>query len=136
MAVRAHNTSRRMLLAAPVLAAAPVAAGTHLPVPDVRLLQLLEATRVAEAEYSRAVRAQDDAAEDAAMERLEAALAEMADTAAEGWLGVAAKAARICRSLKESAPSGEWGTTIMFADGPVAASLMDDLQRLAPSAQA
>lgn len=136
MADRTHSTSRRTLLAAPLtLAAAPASAAPRLSTPDARLLELLAETREAEVEYARAVYAADEPAQDQAMERLEAVLDAMAGTASEGWQGIAAKVVRLCFSLREGG-GGEWGSTIMYADIPVAKSLTADLARLAPEVQA
>ena len=95
---------------------------------DRKLLALLAETRAAEEAFAAAVIADDDDAQDATSERLEAALAEMARTPSEGVQGVLVKAARLCRSLD--------GHTIMYADEPVAASLRADLARLAPGVRA
>lgn len=122
--MNAPTASRRAVLAAPlgIPAAASAATTAHH---DAALLTLLAATRAAEAAYADACRADDDDAMEAASERLETALAEMAAIPAQGALGALVKAARLCRSL-------DGGAGIMFADMPVVASLQADLARLAP----
>ncbi|MBU8541245.1 hypothetical protein [Falsiroseomonas tokyonensis] len=99
------------------------------PGEDAAILAALARTREAEAEYSSAVAADDDAAQAAAAERLEQAIADMAELQAEGLRGIALKATRLCRSLAEG---GEGGTVISYADAPLARSLAADLARLEP----
>lgn len=102
---------------------------TSMAPDDARLLALLAQAREAEADYAAAIGREDDAGEAAAEARVEDALADMADTPAETWQGIAAKAARICRSLRDG---GTTGASMLYADAPVAASLAADLARLAP----
>lgn len=115
----------------------PMSQATHTTTTagaDARLLALLAEANAAEASYRAALVMHDD--EDATATRvyarLEAILEDMASTPATSLLGVAAKAARVCRSLRDGAIRGEQGTTISRADAPVAESLAEDLARLAP----
>ena len=110
------------------LEAARVAANTSATM-DAPLLALLASADAAEAAHSAACAAGDDEAGDDASDRLRVALAGMAETRAQGWHGIAAKAVRICRSLGD-------GTQIDAADAPVARSLAADLARLAPEVTA
>lgn len=100
---------------------------------DTRLLALLAEAREAEAEILAACRAAGDVdeLENVPTERLDVALQAMADTPAASLIGIAAKAARLCRSLGDSGFA-----SISCADKPVAESLAADLARLAPEARA
>ena len=131
MAEHALTTSRRILFAATAAASAATLPAVATTAPDARLLALLAESRAAEADYTNTP-SEDGAALDAASERLEEVLAAMAETPAESLIGVAAKAARLCRSLRDSGMVGEWGCTVTYADVTVARSLAEDLARLRP----
>jgi hypothetical protein len=143
-AISTHTPSRRLLLAltgmavpgdfiSEGLAAAGTSPTSLTPhATDARLLTLLEETRIAEAVHYRACLTDDDAAIEAALERLQEVLEALAETPAAGWHGIAVKAARICRSLRDGGHSGEWGHSVNNDDVAVAESLAADLARLAP----
>ncbi|MGK7867715.1 hypothetical protein [Falsiroseomonas sp. E2-1-a20] len=102
---------------------------------DAQLMALLAETRHAEARHARACLAGDVGAGEAAREDLAAALAVMADAPADGLAGIAAKAARLCASLRRGGTAmdeGGYGTRIDYTDAPVATSLAADLARLVP----
>lgn len=136
MVDRVHSRSRRTQLAAPAVLAAMPDIGDAAS--DAPLLQLLAEARAAEAEWELACSEEEDndAGEMRASRRLSAALDRMAAIRAEGSIGIAVKAAWICRSLKAGGLDGHWGPTILSCDIPVAASLMGDLERLIPGVRA
>ncbi|MEO3472516.1 hypothetical protein AAFN86_11660 [Roseomonas sp. CAU 1739] len=104
---------------------------------DARLLALLADSRAAEDAHDVAARADDDAGVAAALARLEAVLGAMANTPAAGWVGVAVKAARLCRSLRDGGDQFDgFGDSVTVDDVPVAESLAADLARLAPGVRA
>ena len=107
--------------------------GTTPTADDGRLLALLADSREAEAAHDAAARADDDEAIAAALARLGQVLGAMADTPARGWTGIAVKAARLCRSMRDGGTEpGAFGDTIADDDVPIAESLAADLARLAP----
>lgn len=89
---------------------------TNAGTDDAGLLHLLTQTRRADTP-------------DAAAE-LGSILAQMAETPAAGLPGIAAKAARLCRSAADG------GGVLMDAEAPLVASLAADLARLAPEVAA
>ncbi|MDO9502151.1 hypothetical protein [Falsiroseomonas sp.] len=133
--------TRRAALAALAASAAhgPAQAG-DLPDADARLLRLLNDARRADDDFAAACGAsedmQDDPAVDAAVARLDRAIAAMSETPAATMIGASAKMARILRSLRQNGPIGEWGDNIADKERPLAASLGADLARLAPAVRA
>jgi hypothetical protein len=120
-------------------------AAAALPVADAQLLRLLDEARAADAALDAACAAGGlaetardpaalrlaEAAEQAASARYNRAIAAMAATPAEGWQGIAAKAARLCASV-----SARRGRILAHAEHPLADSLAADLARLVPEARA
>lgn len=100
--------------------------------PDAQLVALAADLRQAEGEYNALVDLEEDNRrndERAASDRIADLVGAMADIPAEGLLGIAAKAGRLCWSLQP-----EHGGSLMYCEDVLAESLAADLARLAPHA--
>ncbi|RYI23408.1 MAG: hypothetical protein EON48_07790 [Acetobacteraceae bacterium] len=137
MTARTTPGRRALLAGAAIAPAAALASGaTAAPVAsamDERLVMLAAHLRDAEAYYNALVGLEDakgnDPAEKAASLRIMALVGAMADIPAEGLLGIAAKAGRLCWSLQP-----QHGGALMYCEDALAESLAADLARLAPQA--